>query len=174
MTNNEPMTQRCQHCGGLRKEHAKRAPYKCPTRMSESYWSPWTVEAYEAATAASAAKAAAEQAAREAARTCPFCKIIHGATMPVVHLNGTADMDLRDQLQAAVQALRAALDALCFAAPNGRDYYLVEGALAAATRNHERRWSELSRMVAELEEQRDHVQAVMDFEAERRASREVR
>ena len=46
---NEKITTRCQHCGGTRKEHGTRKPYRCPTKLAESYWAPWTVEAYEAA-----------------------------------------------------------------------------------------------------------------------------
>lgn len=42
---------------------------------------------------------------------------------PTIHLNGTARATLVEQWTVAVEALRAAEDALCDAAPNGRDYY---------------------------------------------------
>jgi hypothetical protein len=42
-------TTRCQHCGGLRREHHRRAPYRCPTRLAETYWTPWTWAAYKQA-----------------------------------------------------------------------------------------------------------------------------
>jgi hypothetical protein len=43
------ITKRCQNCGGLKKEHRIRKPYRCPTRLTESYWKPWTIEAFEEA-----------------------------------------------------------------------------------------------------------------------------
>lgn len=56
------ITARCQHCGGTRKEHGVRKPWRCATRLQESYWLPWTVEAYEAAVAAGKAAVAAGKA----------------------------------------------------------------------------------------------------------------
>lgn len=52
------VTTRCQNCGGTRKEHHVRKPYRCPTRLTESCWLPWTVEAYEAAEKAGKIEAA--------------------------------------------------------------------------------------------------------------------
>jgi hypothetical protein len=43
------VTQRCKNCGGSRKEHDVRKPWRCRTRLVESYWEPWTVEEYETA-----------------------------------------------------------------------------------------------------------------------------
>lgn len=43
--------------------------------------------------------------------------------IPTVHLNGTSKAHLEEQIQGAIDALRAAEDALVYAAPNGRDYY---------------------------------------------------
>jgi hypothetical protein len=171
------VTRRCQNCGGTRKEHRVRKPYRCPTRLAETYWTPWTVEEYEAAEAASAARAQAEaaraQAAADAAkraRECPFCRLEHTAPVPTVHLNGTSAKELLGQFQATLDALHEAQRLMCAGAPNGRDYYPQPGnAMDAAMSAHERRWTELNRMMRELEEARDHVQAVMDFEAERRA-----
>jgi hypothetical protein len=99
--------------------------------------------------------------------TCQFCNIEHETTVPTVHLNGTSAEELRDQLHTVIGALNAAHYALVAAAPNGRDYYL-QGAIARgrAMGAHERRCADLTRMLAELKEQRDHVQAVLDFKAE--------
>lgn len=46
------ITTGCQNCGGLRKEHGMLKPYRCATRLKESYWLPWTVADYQAAVAA--------------------------------------------------------------------------------------------------------------------------
>jgi hypothetical protein len=94
----------------------------------------------------------------------------HKAPVPTVHLNGTSAKELFGQLDGALIVLREGQRALAEAEPNGRDYYPQPGAaLEAAMDAHERRSTELNRMMRELEEARDHVQAVMDFEAERRA-----
>lgn len=162
-------TDRCQHCGGFKKEHNKRAPYRCQTKLAETYWEPWTTDKWEAAEKASAAKAQAEAAAAKAARECPFCHFQHKTVVPTVHLNGTAAKDLFAQLDNAVGELQEAQLALVEAAPNGRDYYpQAAGATEAAQGAHERRMRQLNDMLAELTEQRDHVQEVMNFEAERR------
>ena len=49
------ITSRCQNCGSTRKEHAVRKPWRCPTRLQESYWKPWTVAEYEEAQRVAAA-----------------------------------------------------------------------------------------------------------------------
>lgn len=60
--------------------------------------------------------------------------------VPTVHGNGTTGEVLRDQYMAAVDAVRKAIDAVCDAGPNSRDYY-VQGPDAglAAQREHEAR-----------------------------------
>lgn len=72
--------------------------------------------------------------------------------IPTLHLNGTSGEVLRHQHRTAIEALRRALDALCEAAPNGRDYY-VQGDEAGrkAQRKHEARVASLRRVRAELE-----------------------
>jgi hypothetical protein len=45
----EQIISRCINCGGTKKEHGVKKPYRCPTKLEESYWNPWTAEAYEAA-----------------------------------------------------------------------------------------------------------------------------
>ncbi len=42
-------TQRCKNCGGTRKEHGIRKPWRCKTRLKESNWEPWAAGEYEAA-----------------------------------------------------------------------------------------------------------------------------
>ena len=43
--------------------------------------------------------------------------------VPTVHLNGTSREALLEQYTKAHNALEVGLNALCAAAPNGRDYY---------------------------------------------------
>ena len=106
--------------------------------------------------------------------TCQFCRVAHKATVPTIHMNGTAARELYSQFEGAVEALREFQRTVIEAAPNGRDYYPQgDGAIHAARRAHERRLRHLSDMLAEYEEMRDHVQAVLDYQAAQRASREV-
>jgi hypothetical protein len=165
-------TTRCQNCGGTKKEHGTKAKaFRCPTKLTESYWTPWASnEEYEAVAKASADRAAAAVATAKTARECPFCHVAHKTTVPTIHLNGTSAGELREQLDRAVDGLRGARECVVMAGPNGRDYYpQAAGATEAAMGAHERRLRHLDDMLAELEEQREHVQAVLDFEAERRA-----
>jgi hypothetical protein len=104
--------------------------------------------------------------------TCQFCNVVHKTTVPTVHLNGTSGEELLAQLNTAILQLIQARRAVVAAAPNGRDYYLQgDQALQLVMAQHERRCADLSRMLAEVEEMRDHVQAVMDFKAEQRRAR---
>jgi hypothetical protein len=43
------ITSRCMHCGCTKREHAIRKPYACRTRLADTHWKPWTVEAYRKA-----------------------------------------------------------------------------------------------------------------------------
>lgn len=165
------VTNRCQNCGGLKKEHGKRAPFRCSTRLTESNFLPWTVEGYEQAEKASAEQAAAREAACIAARTCPFCNLIHKAIVPTVHTNGTDPWDLILPMNEALARLREAWALLMKTAPNGRDYYPQgDSVVHAVTSTYERHCGELDRMIAELQEQRDHVEAVIEFQIERKES----
>jgi hypothetical protein len=47
--NTPDVTMRCQNCGCFKREHSRPSPFRCPTRLYEAYWKPWTVEEYEAA-----------------------------------------------------------------------------------------------------------------------------
>ncbi|HEY1898143.1 MAG TPA: hypothetical protein VGG62_17820 [Terracidiphilus sp.] len=103
---------------------------------------------------------------------CPFCNIEHKTTVPTVHLNGTSPERLYESLRAAADALHQADFLLREAAPNGRDYYPQgDGATQLAMSLHERRWKELDRMIEELEEMCDHVQAVINFQEANKRSR---
>ena len=76
--------------------------------------------------------------------------------IPTIHLNGTAGEVLRDQYAAAAEAVRKAIDAVCEAGPNARDYY-VQGpdAPLAAQREHEAR-------VKALKGVRDDLAAIVE------------
>ena len=102
--------------------------------------------------------------------TCPFCNVRHENLVPTVHLNGTSAESLVEGLNAALDALHEAQRLMCEAAPNGRDYYpQAPLAAGAAMDAHERRLTNLNRMLTELEEQRDHVQAVIDYKEVRKS-----
>ena len=76
--------------------------------------------------------------------------------VPTIHLNGTSGEDLLDQYASAVEAVREAIDAVCDAGPNARDYY-VQGpdAALAAQREHEAR-------VASIKRVRDDLAAIVE------------
>lgn len=82
----QQITSRCENCGGLKKEHGVRKPYKCPTRLKDTAWTPWTVESYAAALEAAqeAAPVTAATMAQEAAApqefdlTPNFARMFHG------------------------------------------------------------------------------------------------
>ena len=44
----EEIVNRCQNCGGTKKEHRQK---KCPTRLTQTTWKPWTIAEYEIAEA---------------------------------------------------------------------------------------------------------------------------
>jgi hypothetical protein len=71
--------------------------------------------------------------------------------IPTIHLNGTAAGDLIGQLEAASRALVVAIDRLCEAGPNGRDYY-PQGpdAFSTARREHSARVLKLHAINADL------------------------
>jgi len=92
--------------------------------------------------------------------------------VPTVHLNGTAGEVLRDQYSAAATAVRKAIDAICDAGPNARDYY-VQGpdAALAAQREHESRVAALKRVRDELGEIVEGIQDQIDARDASRRSR---
>ena len=99
---------------------------------------------------------------------CPFCNVEHAVAVPTVHSNGTSPEALREQLDMAVHAVRAAIREVGAAAPNARDYYPLRQDSRMRT-EHEMRLDRLGSVASELVEMRDHVQEVIDFRAEQRA-----
>ena len=92
--------------------------------------------------------------------------------IPTVHLNGTSGEDLLDQYAGAAEAVREALDAVCDAGPNARDYY-VQGPDAALTaqREHEARVASIKRVRDDLAAIVDGIQAQIDATKASRRSR---
>ena len=86
-------------------------------------------------------------------------------TKPTIHLNGTSAADLLAQYRAAYEATFAALEALCKAAPHGRDYYLQgnssypggSSAITNAQNEHEARVAKLLEVSEELHQLALHV-----------------
>ena len=93
-------------------------------------------------------------------------------TIPTVHLNGTAGEVLRDQYAVAAAAVQDAIDAVCDAGPNSRDYY-VQGSDAAlvAQREHETRVKALKVVRDELAAIGDGIQDQLDARSASRRSR---
>ena len=91
---------------------------------------------------------------------------------PTVHMNGTAGEVLRDQYAAAADAVRKAIDAVCDAGPNARDYY-VQGTDAALTaqREHEARVKALKTVRDELAAIAEGIQDQIDAKEASRRSR---
>jgi len=73
-------------------------------------------------------------------------------TLPTIHLNGTSQQALAEQLEIAGIALRVAVDAVVEAQPNGRDYY-PQGpdAFQRAQNEHNARVTALQKVLTELQ-----------------------
>lgn len=73
-------------------------------------------------------------------------------SIPTVHLNGTSQRELLDQIQTAHAAVNDAMIALTKATPNGRDYY-PQGpeAIRKAIIDHSERLAKLATVSGELE-----------------------
>ena len=99
---------------------------------------------------------------------CPFCFGMGGdhttrcplkhyntnqpPAAPVIHLNGTGFTDLYDGMDAAHHAIADAIEKLCAAAPNGRDYYVQpSGTMERAQDQHSARIRKLLEVKAEVE-----------------------
>ena len=92
--------------------------------------------------------------------------------IPTVHLNGTAGEVLRDQYVAAAAAVRKAIDAVCDAGPNARDYYVQDpDAGLAAQRAHEARVAALKHVRDELAAIAEGIQDQIDAKEASRRSR---
>jgi hypothetical protein len=88
---------------------------------------------------------------------------------PIVHLNGTGGDALVETNTLAARRLNEALEALCEAAPNARDYYLHGGdAFAAAQKQHEERVSKLRGVLADLRTIRESIADQVDARTARR------
>jgi hypothetical protein len=76
-----------------------------------------------------------------------------GVMIPSVHLNGDTREELRRINLAAYRAAQTLIDALCEAAPNGRNWY-VQGpdAINKATAQHRSRVMRAEGIKAELED----------------------
>jgi hypothetical protein len=73
--------------------------------------------------------------------------------VPLVHLNGTSKDALMEGYLHALDALRAAYDAVCATAPNGRDYYPKgDGATLLAVKEHARRLVDIAAIIREIEQ----------------------
>lgn len=72
--------------------------------------------------------------------------------IPTVHLNGTSQNDLLQQLIDATSTLRTAREAMQKAAPNGRDYYVQnDNALRTAIQQHTDRLTKIDEVIADYE-----------------------
>lgn len=73
--------------------------------------------------------------------------------IPTLHLNGTGINGFRDGLVKVHSTLRNAIEALCQAAPHGRDYY-VQGpdAYNVARKEHDARVEKLTSVLREITE----------------------
>lgn len=92
--------------------------------------------------------------------------------IPTVHLNGTTGEVLQDQYVSAAKAVQKAIDAVCDAGPNARDYY-VQGTDAglAAQRAHEARVKTLKAVRDELSAIAEGIQDQLDARDAARRSR---
>ena len=92
--------------------------------------------------------------------------------IPTVHLNGSSGEVLLDQYTTAAESVRQAIDKLCDAGPNARDYY-VQGpdAALAAQREHEARLAALKRVRDELAAIAEGIQDQIDAKEAARGRR---
>ena len=78
--------------------------------------------------------------------------------LPKINLNGTSKRELLEQQITALNAINAAIDALCAAAPNGRDYQtLPSGAVQLALSEHQARLKLLHAVQDELQTIAMHI-----------------
>jgi hypothetical protein len=92
--------------------------------------------------------------------------------IPTIHMNGTTGEVLLEQYATAARAVQKAIDAVCDAGPNARDYY-VQGPDAglAAQREHEARVKALKTVRDELDAMMEGVQEQLDARDAARRSR---
>lgn len=78
--------------------------------------------------------------------------------MPMVHLNGTSKDELIRLREDVYSKLQEVYDSLRQMAPNGRDYYLIPGAMTLATEQHLRRLSLIGELSSEIEQEIGHIE----------------
>ena len=72
---------------------------------------------------------------------------------PTIHRNGTSREALIEAYVNAGECVRAAMEALAHASPNGRDYYPQgDGAIKTAMRQHSERLAKLRTVYNDLQE----------------------
>lgn len=74
-----------------------------------------------------------------------------GVVCPIVHLNGTSQDELVRLRLDFLHALRDAAKKLYDMAPNGRDYYPVDGLFPKAVKQQERRQETMKTLIGEIE-----------------------
>ena len=81
--------------------------------------------------------------------------------MPTIHRNGTSASVLLEQAREACDAARGLLKALIKADPNGRDYYLRDGAFEVARREHEARFRAVGDVLRDMEALAEHCHGAL-------------
>lgn len=82
---------------------------------------------------------------------------------PTLHLNGTSGTDLLDNYDFASQAVRRAIEGLCDARPNPRDYYTQgNDAFRLACEEHNARVAKLQSVLEDVRAIHESVQTQMD------------
>lgn len=79
-------------------------------------------------------------------------------TLPILHLNGSSPQVLCDQMHNAYRALDDAEQLLAAAAPNERDYYLIDGAFKRAVEEHRARLERIHSTKKEFQVILDHLE----------------
>ena len=87
--------------------------------------------------------------------------------IPTIHLNGSSGENLRNETRNAYLAVCAAIDELCTAAPNARDYYPQGPAAWPAADDAHR--SRLERLIAVRDELSELYRGIHDQLDERAA-----
>jgi hypothetical protein len=81
-------------------------------------------------------------------------------TMPTINAKGTPPIELLEQYELAINAMRSAISTVAAAAPNARDYQVANRPaemLAVAQNEHRDRLARLESVMDELEELTEHI-----------------
>lgn len=79
--------------------------------------------------------------------------------LPIVHLNGDTKETLLHTIEAAYRAVKAAQVALAECAPNGRNYYPVDGLFPQALTQFQERMAHLQVVRQSLAEEAEGIQS---------------